>query len=245
MARKSAGPNPRLDQFAGFPEGGYEFFLELQANQSRDWFMVHKDDYERLWARPMRALGDELAAGLTSTYPQIGESRPHVFRIQRDVRFSADKSPYKTHTAMSVAIRPGPTGMDDPEGGGVPALYVHFGLDDDVLAGGRWQLGKAALERYRAAVDHPVTGTRLQEVMQELQALGFRPSSHESLKRVPPPFAQDHPRGELLKLKGVAVARTDVPEDLMRSRALLDWMVEQFRSLAGLVGWLDTALPNV
>lgn len=244
MARKPAAINPRLDRFEGFPGGGYEFFLELQANQSRDWFMAHKDDYERLWARPMRALGEDLIAGLTSTYPQIAASEPHVFRIQRDVRFSADKSPYKTHTAMTLALRPGTAATDDPEGG-APALYVHFGLDDDVLAGGRWQLGKAALERYRAAVDHPLTGARLQEVMDELQSRGFERSSHESLKRVPSPFAQDHPRGDLLKLKGLAVARTDVPEDLMTSRAVLEWMVEQFRSLAGLVGWLDTALPNV
>lgn len=243
MATTSASSNPRLDRFEGFPEGGYEFFLELQATQSREWFMTHKSDYERLWARPMQALGDELIAELTSTYPYIGGSRPHVFRIQRDVRFSADKSPYKTHTAMTLPVRPGATGTDGSDAG-VPALYVHFGLDNDVLAGGRWQLGKPALERFRTAVNHPVTGPRLQAVMDDLHLRGFEPSSHERLKRVPPPFAQDHPLGDLLKLKGVAVARTDVPEELMTSRAVLEWTVDQFRSLAGLVAWLETALPD-
>ena len=244
MATKSASSHPSLERFEGFPAGGYEFFLELQANQSRDWFMAHKNDYERLWARPMQALGDELIAELMSTYPRIGESRPHVFRIQRDVRFSADKSPYKTHAAMTVPIRAGADNTAGDSDAGAPALYVHFGLDDDVLAGGRWQLAKPALDRFRTAVDHPVTGPRLQALMAELQARGFEPSSHERLKRVPAPFAQDHPRGELMKLKGVAVSRTDVPEELMPSRAILDWMVDQFRALSGLVAWLDAALPD-
>lgn len=232
----------RGERFEGFPEGGYAFFLELQATQSREWFLAHKADYERLWQRPMTALADELASRLAPTFPRITDAPPHVFRIQRDVRFSADKSPYKTHVAMAMGVRPGGRGAADPEGG-VPALYVHFGLDEDVLAGGRWQLGKAALEQYRKAVDHPITGQRLFDIIADLEARGFSPASHEALKRVPPPFAQDHPRADLLKRKGVAVSRHDIPEDLVGSRDLVDWMVDQFRAIAPLIAWIDAALP--
>ena len=82
--------------FTGFPPGGYDFFLELQARQSRDWFKANKERFETLWQRPMEALLEELAECLHDVFPEIGDARRKVFRIQRDTRFSADRSPMMT-----------------------------------------------------------------------------------------------------------------------------------------------------
>lgn len=229
------------ERFSGFPEGGYEFFLELQAQQSRAWFLAHKEDYERLWVRPMRALGADLVATLAATYPRIAETPSKLFRVQRDVRFAADTSPYKTNVAMALWTRPSREAEAGMEGD-APMLYLHFGLDGDVVAAGRWQLGKEALAPYRAAVDNPVHGQRLQELVDELADNGFELSSHERLKRVPAPFAQEHPRAELLKLKGIAVSRSDMPEQLMQQPELAEWLAEQYRQPAGLINWMEEVL---
>lgn len=92
--------------FTGFPVGGFEFFLELQARQSRDWFKAKRERFETLWERPVQALLDDLALRLSHLFPDIHNSHRQVFRIQRDTRFSPDKSPYKTDIARRIPVRP-------------------------------------------------------------------------------------------------------------------------------------------
>src|SRR3954452_21465491 len=94
------------EKFEGFSDEAIQFLLELQAEQSRTWFKVHQDDYVRLCRRPLELLVCELQERLSDVYPRITDVEPHIFRIQRDTRFSKDKSPYKTNLAANMAIRP-------------------------------------------------------------------------------------------------------------------------------------------
>lgn len=224
--------------FAGFPPGGFDFFLELQTRQSREWFKANKKRYEQLWVQPMEALLAGLTQRLSDVFPDMPEAPRHIFRIYRDTRFSPDKTPFKNHIAGHVPIR-----KHQAEGDwSVPSVYLHFGLDDSVAAMGRWGMDKDAVQVFRQAVDDDRKGGELQKLVSSLQADGYHISSHETLKRVPPPYPQDHPRAELLKLKGLAVSVLDLPEELMPSRDILDWLSDRLHKAAPIAAWLERYL---
>jgi uncharacterized protein (TIGR02453 family) len=225
------------ERFSGFSDAAIQFFLELQAEQSRAWFAVHRDQYARLCRRPLELLMAELQERLLDVYPGLDEVEPHIFRIQRDTRFARDKMPYKTNVAASLPIRAAPGAEPDA----IPSLYVSFGLDGEVVGVGCWHLPPERLAAYRAAVDEPRSGARLQRVVGQLQAQGWTLESMEALKRVPAPYPHNHSRGELLKRKGLAAAiRPD--EGISASARFLDWTADRLREAAPLARWLDGAL---
>ncbi|MFN8526353.1 MAG: DUF2461 domain-containing protein [Chloroflexota bacterium] len=226
--------------FTGFPPGGTAFFFNLAAEQSRTWFNANKAEYERLWLRPMQALLDELPARLEPSFPQIGGARAKIFRIQRDVRFAADKSPYKTHIAAVIPTRAGAPPMGEGSGSG---LYLHFGMEGAMLGGGRWQLPKELLAAYREAVASDLHGPRVQAIVDDLIRHGYEIHSHESTKRVPAPYPQDHPRADLLKRRGLAAIASGGAEDHMEGPELLDWLAGRYAQMVPLINWLDTVFP--
>jgi uncharacterized protein (TIGR02453 family) len=234
----SAKPATQSSTFQGFPEGGITFFMELQAEQTRTWFKAHEAEFQRLWKQPLEQFMADLQTRLVDVYPGLAEVSPHFFRIQRDTRFSRDKTPYKTFVAADLPIRPLRAGEEQH---GVPGLYVSFGLEADYVAMGSWHMSPEVLSRYRAAVDDEQSGAELQRIVDDLRQQGFKVDSMESLKRVPPPYAQDHPRGELLKHKGLAVSML-VKDDLSASPAILDWAEARLRTVAPLANWLDRHL---
>ena len=226
------------ERFAGFPDEGVQFLLELQAEQNRAWFKAHQADFIRLCRRPLELFVYELRERLLDVYPGLKDVEPHFFRIQRDTRFSRDKDPYKTNVSANLPLRPAPAGADPHA---VPGLYVSFGLDEDEIAAGSWHLPPETLGRYRAALDHPTLGREVQTIVDGLLADGFQITSMEALKRVPPPYPQEHPRAELLKRKGLALYAVP-PEGLAATPDLLDWAEERLRRAAPLASWLDRVL---
>ncbi|HUZ78479.1 MAG TPA: DUF2461 domain-containing protein [Chloroflexota bacterium] len=237
----AAEPTPALVptqvRFQGFPAGGFDFLLELQAHQSREWFKSSKERYQELWVRPLEALLEDMAARLVGDFPEVLAGRRHVFRIQRDTRFSADKSPYKTNVAAHIQVRPS-LGAE----WAVPGFYVHFGLENNFIGGGSWDVGKELLPRFRAAIADERQGGELAAIVSQLTPRGIELASHERLKRVPAPYPQDHPRAELLKLKGLSAGTQDVPEELMGQPAFVDWLFEQLHHISPLIHWLEAAV---
>ena len=227
------------ERFAGFPDEGVQFLLELQAEQNRAWFKAHQADFVRLCRRPLELFMDELRERLLDVYPGLKDVEAHLFRIQRDTRFARDKSPYKTDVSAYLATRPAPDGAEPHNH--VPGIYVSFGLDEELIALGCWHLSPELLTRYRAALDHPRSGKEIQTVVEVLQQEGFGLSAMETLKRVPTPYSKDHPRAELLKHKGLAV-HASLPDGLASTPGLLDWAEERLRHAAPLVNWLDRVL---
>jgi uncharacterized protein (TIGR02453 family) len=225
-------------RFEGFPEGGIEFFLALQAEQSRAWFKAHEAEFQRLWKQPLELFVAELQHRLVDVYPGLREVKPHFFRIQRDTRFARDKSPYKTFVAADLPIRPLREG-EEPHGS--PGLYVSFGLEGEYVAMGAWHMSPETIARFRKAVDDQRSGTEVQRIVDRLLEQGFKLESMEALKRVPPSYPQDHPRGELLKRKGLAVA-AQLTDDIAGSPTLLDWAEARLRAVAPLAKWMDKHL---
>jgi uncharacterized protein (TIGR02453 family) len=222
-------------RFAGFPEGGIQFFLDLQAEQTRTWFKAHEADFERLWKRPLEQLTLDIQSRLTDAYPRIAEASPHYFRIQRDTRFSKDKTPYKTFVAADLPIR-APGAAEDRHA--MPGLYLSFGLEGEYVGMGAWHMPPDMIERFRRAVADDRTGAEVQSIVDDLTRQGYTLESVEALKRVPAPYPQDHPRGDLLKRKGLAAAMP-LKEDIANSPQLADWAEARLRALAPLAHWLD------
>jgi uncharacterized protein (TIGR02453 family) len=229
-----------VERFEGFSDEAIQFFLELQAEQSRTWFKAHQHDFTRLCRRPLELFIEELRDRLIPVYAGIVDAEPHYFRIQRDTRFAKDKTPYKTNIAADMAIR---ARSEDENEHGIPGLFFSWGLDGEYLGIGAWHMSPAVLARYRGVLDVFQSGAEIQRLVDELLAQGFSVEAMEKLKRVPPPYPQDHPRAELLKHKGFAVMAQPT-ENVSSSRLLLDWAEAQLRAAAPLMHVIDKALTE-
>jgi uncharacterized protein (TIGR02453 family) len=223
--------------FEGFEPEQVQFFKQLAAIQDRDWFKENKARYVAFAEAPMKALVDALQPAVKRQYKGFALAPAKHFRIYRDVRFSKDKSPFKTHVASMIGLEGG------EEEGAPAALYLHFGLED-VIAAGHWALTPAKLKRYRALVAADKTGRELQKRVDALIKDGFSLESFEALKRVPPGFPPDHPRAELLKHKGLGLGFPTIPKSLRFSPKLANWIVERSAEAASLVTWLEKRLAN-
>src|SRR5262245_18214248 len=120
-------PRPTKDAaFRGFDRDAMQFWHELASEMSKQWFTANKQRYQSVWVEPMLALLREIARGLGRTYKPLRLSEPGVLRIYRDLRFSSDKTPYKTHIAGIIRL----AGKPIAEAGNA-VLYLHLGLDEE------------------------------------------------------------------------------------------------------------------
>lgn len=233
-----AAPSPR---FEGFSDP--KFFRQLAKSQSREWFKAHKHEYDEGFAEPMLALLSELRSKLDRSYPDCELGEPKVFRIQRDVRFSKDKSPYKTHVSGVVGIRHGSGKVTETPA----AIYLQIGFDasekrDTHLAGaGLYLMDPGQLAKYRVAAASEERGKELSRIVAKLGKHGATIEAGDSLKTLPRGVPADHPRRELLKLKGLVAMYGDVPANLVQQRKLVDWLAERGTRMAPLVRWLAFA----
>jgi len=174
-------------------------FLEgLKANNSRDWFNENKDNYllalksyENVLERLISAVGfiDDDVLGL--------KSREAIFRIYRDVRFSQDKSPYKTHFGAFLARG----GRKSPSAG----YYIHLEAEGSVLAGGIWRPESENLKKIRRAIDL-YQEEFLQIVSEKTFTQWFgKLSIDDALVRVPAGFSNDSPVANYLRKKSFTV----------------------------------------
>ena len=202
--------------FAGFPQWGVRFYQELEDTNTKEFWAQHRAQWERDVREPMLALVDELE-------DEFGPAR--LFRPNRDIRFSHDKSPYKTHQGAFVGVA---TGV---------GYYVQVSADGLAVGGGFRAHSPAETSSYRVAVDAPASGARLEKVAADLTAAGFDLEG-ETLKTRPKGFAADHPRLELLRRKEMmAINRIGSPPWLGTAKAV-DEVRAQWRQVRPLVQWM-------
>jgi uncharacterized protein (TIGR02453 family) len=200
------------DGFTGFPREATEFFRELARNNNRDWFQAHKDVYEQACRDPLKALVTEL--------DPLGT--PHISRINRDMRFSRDGQPYKTHIAA-----------------GVLGTYINLSAEGLYIGTGMYRPEPAALQKFRSAIDADKSGRELAKIVSAIRRKGYTVGTHESVNSAPRGFAADHPRIEFLRMKDIHAGKTIPPGPVLASRravAAVKQVVTDIRPLAEWIG---------
>ena len=198
--------------FTGWPVEAVEFYEGLEADNSKVYWQSHKDTYEQHVRGPMEALLADLA----------GEFGPgKLFRPYRDVRFSADKTTYKTTCAATL-------------GRG----YVSFSAEGLSVGGGLYMPDAATLRRYRTAVDRGKSGTQLAAIVAALHKAGYQTMAHEVLKTAPRGFDKDHPRIDLLRHKGIAMMKSWPVGAWLGTAKAKDRVIETLRAGVPLNEWL-------
>jgi uncharacterized protein (TIGR02453 family) len=224
-------------RFEGFADKSGAFFKRLAKNNERAWFLEHKAEFEEGWNAPMKLLLGEVKERIDAAYAHCELGEPKVFRIFRDVRFSKDKSPYKTHIGGVIPLeRSGKKITDLPM-----ALYFQVGAKETFGAAGHYQMEPDSLARFRTAVADEARGNGLAKILAALARKGFAADSHEGFKRVPKGFAPDHPRADLLKRRGLVVEFPAVSPGLIADAKLAAWLAGACKTAAPLVEWLTFA----
>jgi uncharacterized protein (TIGR02453 family) len=207
--------------FTGIPHAAVDFYAELEQDNTTEFWAAHRGRWERDVRAPMAALAAELEE-------EFGPAK--VFRPQRNLRFSRDKTPYKTHQGVYVGTGPR-TGW-----------YAEVSADGFRLGGGSYHLEPEALAAYRAAVDGP-RGAGLQRILDGLRAAGWQVGG-STLRTAPRGWPRDHPRIELLRHTSVSALRWIEDADVVTTPALVERVRADWRQVRPLVEWLRPVLPT-
>jgi uncharacterized protein (TIGR02453 family) len=196
--------------FAGFTPDAVQFLTDLAENNERAWFAPRKADYERLLKVPLEALCTALADRfVTRSLPLLADPKRSPFRIYRDTRFSKDKSPYKTNLGASFPWAEAVSGAGESADAGAHANggYFNFQPGEMYAGGGMWRAEKPRLDALRRAIVE--TPERVREAIEEPGFVAWfgRVETHESLKRIPPGYPQDHPLADMFRWKDVVFGR--------------------------------------
>lgn len=227
---------PIAAPFTGFSKTAPAFFHELAIEMNRDWFLENKQRYEDEWVKPMTALLAKVRTGLARAYQPLALGEPKVMRIHRDVRFSKDKTPYKTHIGAVITV----AGKKVGEGGNA-AMYVHLGMDEEFVGVGTYMFDPERLATWRKQVAGKA-GEEIAKLVAKVRAAGYEAGGHDDYRKVPRGFDPEHPRAELLKMKGLTAGPGPIPRGLLHKATLADWLIEHGTALAPLVRWLQTKI---
>lgn len=217
-ARATIGPV----SFTGFDPDALSFYAQLRADNSKEWWTANKARYDARVRGPFEALGEELAA-------EFGPTK--IFRPYRDVRFSADKSPYKLHIGM-VTQTP-------------VAHYLQLGEDGILVGGGAYEVPPPAIARFREIVDDSRLVGDLEATLEEVAEEGFSLMTDDALRTAPRGFSVDHPHIDLLRLKRLAIGRSEAPAEWMWTPDALETIRAQWRTVSIWCDWMRENLGDL
>lgn len=214
-------PSSLSAQFGGFPTAALDFYDDLEADNSKVFWEAHQQVYRDAIRAPMVALTEALEA-------EFGRAK--IFRPYRDVRFSRDKLPYKTHQGAFVDVAPA-TGW-----------YIEIGAPGVRVAGGFYRASPAGIATVRTAIDGP-DGAGLEKIIATLRRAGWQIGG-DRVKTSPRGYPADHPRIELLRHASLTVSRDYGFEPLIHRPELLAAVRKDWRALRPLVEWLAARLAG-
>ncbi len=228
--------------FEGFSPRALAFLRGLARNNRRDWFEARRAEYETEIRQPMLAFIEEIDDRLGTIAPEIiGHPRQSAFRIHRDVRFSPDKSPYKTNAACWFFHRDGGRGVGSEAAHGGAGFYFHLQPRASIVAGGIWMPPRPTLARIRQ-----VLATNHEELEEIVTHRAFRRrfgvlSDEAVLRRMPRGFAAGHPAAHWLRYCSFTVSR-GIDDARLSSPRLVDAAAADFARMLPLVRWLNAAI---
>lgn len=221
-------------EFSGFPAEGLDFLRKLKRNNRREWFQPRKHIYDEQVRKPMIALVEAVNRGLVRFAPEhVTEAERAIYRLYRDTRFSADKTPYKTHIAANFPRR----GLQKHACAG---FYFSVSPEEIEIAAGVYMPTVDELRAIRLHLmdNHEefrriVRTRKLQELMGEVQG--------DTLARMPKGFPPGHPAEDLIRGKQWLFF-TSLDPEVARTPQIVDELVARFRALAPFCEFLNRPL---
>ncbi len=205
--------------FDGFHPDAPVFYAQLRTNNTKEWWRANRARYDEHARAPFEALGEQLA-------PEFGPVK--IFRPYRDVRFSADKTPYKLAIGM-VTRAPA-------------AHYLQLSDEGLFIGGGMYEVSAPTLRRFREIVDDNRLVGDLEATLEEVGAHGFELMTDDALKTAPRGFSPDHPRIELLRLKRLTVGVREPLAEWMWSPEAYATVRERWRTVSIWCDWMTENL---
>lgn len=210
-----------MTSFSGFRPAALTFLRGLKKNNRKEWFEANRATYERELKTPMRALVEELDVRFAELAPEyIGDPKASMFRIHRDIRFSKDKSPYKSHVAFWIFHRAPGRGVGQTVDGGA-GFYFHLEPGASLVAGGLWMPPRPKLQKVRDAIVDDVKGWE-KIVLDKTFVKHFGALSDDDpgavLKRLPRGYEPGHPAERWLRYNSFTVSRTLSDADALSSK---------------------------
>jgi uncharacterized protein (TIGR02453 family) len=231
-------------RFEGFPKAATRFLADLEKNNTKEWFEAHRKVYDEAIAEPSKAFVVAMGERLEKLAPQIHyEPRVNgsIFRINRDTRFSADKSPYKS--SVGIFFWEGARPKMECSG-----FYFHLEPKALMIGVGLYMFPKELVDTYRAAVVDAKLGPALRKAVDSIGAdlVGKAGCGMpiEQYARVPKGWPADHPNADYLKLKGLHAGCEEKIPAALHSAELVDFAFERWSRLAPLHRWLVKALEK-
>jgi len=219
--------------FKGWPEDFQRFFIGLELDNSKRYFEANRRTYDEAVRAPMVALMESLE-------DDYGPAK--VFRANRDIRFSKDKSPYKTHAACWFRHTAADHRVGGDAEGGSAGLYFHLEPKTSFVGAGIWMPPRRALDKIRDAIAGDPKGFgRIVENPTARRRFGEGLDDEAMLKRMPRGFSEDHPAARWLRYQSFTIGRQLSDRDVLSPR-LADALEKDFRLMLPLVRWLNGAL---
>lgn len=219
-------------KFTGFPKTGIQFLKDLAKNNDKIWFNENKQTFTTQLLQPAQAFVSAMGNKLEKIAPDIHadpRTDKSIFRIYRDTRFSADKSPYKTH--LGIFFWEGDRPKMECSG-----FYFHLEPPNLFLGCGIYRLPKPLLNAYRKCVVDKKSGPALMEAIKAMSKKGKISGRH--YKKIPRGFDADHPNAEYLLYNGLhAMTESKIPEELY-SEKLVDYCFRWYKEMTPLHRWL-------
>jgi len=223
-----------------FTPATLRFLRQLKANNNKPWFEAHRAEFENDVRDPMRGLIEELDVRFARFAPEIGgDPKRSMFRIHRDIRFSKDKSPYKTHAACWFHHR-GTTGHVGSEADeGSAGFYLHVQPGESFTGAGIWMPPRPLLNKLRDAIAEDAD--RFGKLVRDLPRRFGGLSDESLLKRMPRGFAESHPAAQWLRYQSFTTGRRLTDSQVLGPR-LPQLLEREFQEMLPLVRWLNGAL---
>jgi uncharacterized protein (TIGR02453 family) len=229
-----------MNRSVSFTPAALRFFRQLEINNNKPWFEAHRAEYEREVREPMRALIEEITTRVARFATEMyGDTVRGMFRINRDIRFSRDKSPYKTHAACWFHHRNAKKNVGSEASEGSAGFYFHLQPGGrSFVGGGLWMPPRPQLNRIRDAIADDAAG--FSRMARKLNAYGGL-SDESMLKRMPRGFAEDHPAAKWLRYTSFTSGRA-LTDSRVTSAELPKLLEREFKGLLPLVRWINGAL---
>jgi uncharacterized protein (TIGR02453 family) len=231
---------PKMDfvlypPFEGFPKEGIKFFKQLKRNNNKKWFEEHKEEFESYVKIPMQSYITALQMHFSSFAPEYDlNPKRSIFRIYRDIRFSPDKTPYKTHIAAHFVLRGRPKGFI---GSG---YYIEIAPGELYVGGGIYIPDGDQLKKIRKAIS--LRGKEFLSIVENRRfKKTFLPFEWKKLQRIPKGYEENNPMAEWLKYKQFFVG-VSWPESKCYNTSFVKETAGICEEIAPLVRFLNSAL---